>query len=92
MVGPDGRPPVLSHGCDRSDRYVPAANHEMALSASGEWGGLTVRVIYGAAGFAAALLMVTGFLLWWLPKRAKGAARLRGGEPARENVAAVNRI
>ena len=60
------------------DRIVQA----MAGLHYGEWGGLFYRSVYGVAGFVSALLMVTGFLLWWLPKRL--AASRAAKVPARE--------
>lgn len=48
----------------------------------GEWGGLLFRSVYGLAGFGAGLLFVTGFLLWWLPKRLAAARAVK--TPARE--------
>ena len=48
----------------------------------GEWGGLFYRSVYGVAGFASGLLLITGFLMWWLPKRL--AASRAAKTPARE--------
>ncbi len=53
------------------NRFVQA----MAGLHYGEWGGLPFRLLYAAAGFASALLMVTGVLLYWLPRRRKSVAR-----------------
>ena len=41
----------------------------------GEWGGLVYRSVYAAAGFASGLLLVTGVLIWWLPKRKQAVLR-----------------
>ena len=42
----------------------------------GEWGGLTFRAIYGVAGFLAAALFLTGFLMWWLGRTRKSRAAI----------------
>lgn len=65
------------------DRVVQA----MAGMHYGEWGGLLFRSLYGLAGFGAGLLFVTGFLLWWLPKRL--AAARASKTPARDAVTAA---
>lgn len=62
------------------DRLVQA----MAGLHYGEWGGLLYRSMYGLAGFGAGLLFITGFLLWWLPKRQAAARAAK--QPAREAV------
>ena len=53
------------------NRFVQA----MAGLHYGEWGGLVYRSIYAAAGFASGLLLVTGVLIWWLPKRKQAVLR-----------------
>jgi uncharacterized iron-regulated membrane protein len=35
----------------------------------GEWGGLGARILLGAAGLVPPVLLISGFLIWWLPKR-----------------------
>jgi uncharacterized iron-regulated membrane protein len=39
----------------------------------GEWGGIGYRILLSAAGLVPPALFVSGFLIWWLPKR--GAAK-----------------
>jgi uncharacterized iron-regulated membrane protein len=42
----------------------------MALH-DGEWGGPAYRGMYAGAGFASALLTITGVFLWWVPRRGR---------------------
>lgn len=65
-------------------RFVQA----MAGLHYGEWGGLGFRTLYGIAGFAAAALFITGFLIWWLPRKARPAQPSR--ELAVEDAAATH--
>ena len=51
-----------------------------------EWGGLFFRSIYGLAGLLSALLLVTGFLLWWLPKRTRASRAVKAPSRERETV------
>lgn len=64
------------------NRFVQA----MAGLHYGEWGGLAFRGIYAVAGLASALLMVTGVLMWWLPRRQKAPARAAGASTVREHT------
>jgi uncharacterized iron-regulated membrane protein len=53
----------------------------------GEWGGIGSRILLGAAGLVPPILFVSGFLIWWLPKRA--AAR-RAGVASSERAVALS--
>ncbi|HEY4360042.1 MAG TPA: PepSY-associated TM helix domain-containing protein [Bryobacteraceae bacterium] len=64
------------------DRIVQA----MAGIHYGEWGGTLVRSIYGLAGLASALLLVTGFLLWWIPKRRATPRTAKESIPEPESI------
>lgn len=64
-------------------RFVQA----MAGLHYGEWGGLGFRVLYGIAGLAAVALFLSGFFIWWLPRRARIAQPSRTATV--ENVAAA---
>jgi uncharacterized iron-regulated membrane protein len=49
----------------------------------GEWGGLGARVLLAAAGLMIPVLLISGVLIWWLPKRLKArkVATLPSAEP-----------
>jgi uncharacterized iron-regulated membrane protein len=74
----------------------PAPNRFIQAMAGlhyGEWGGLTFRAIYGIAGFLAALLFITGFLMWWLGRRRRGSVPAPAvSQRAEENVSVVSRL
>ncbi len=50
-----------------------------------EWGGLAFRIIAGLSGLMTPVLFVSGFLLWWLPKRRRVPAA-KSARPAAEPV------
>jgi uncharacterized iron-regulated membrane protein len=54
----------------------------------GEWGGIGSRILLSAAGLVPPVLFVSGFLIWWLPKRA--AAKRAGVAPSDRAVALLN--
>jgi uncharacterized iron-regulated membrane protein len=49
----------------------------------GEWGSLGARILLAAAGLMLPVLLISGVLIWWLPKRvrARKAAKLPSAEP-----------
>ena len=53
----------------------------------GEWGGLGVRFLLAAAGLMPPVLLISGILIWWLPKRAR--ARKAAVVPSAEPMALV---
>jgi uncharacterized iron-regulated membrane protein len=52
----------------------------------GEWGGIGSRSLLSAAGLVPPVLFVSGFLIWWLPKR---AAAKRAGVPSSDRAVAL---
>lgn len=64
-------------GVDLYSTKTPAAKIVQAMAGLhyGEWGGLAYRGVYGVAGLLGALLLVSGYLLWWLPKLTTARAR-----------------
>jgi uncharacterized iron-regulated membrane protein len=68
------------------DRIVQA----MAGIHYGEWGGLLFRSLYGIAGLVSALMLLTGFLIWWLPKRLAASAVKKATVPERETVSSLS--
>ncbi len=72
----------------------PGGSHFLQAMAGlhyGEWGGLAYRTAYGIAGLISALLLVTGVLTWWLPKRGTRRAE-RKSAPVPAAADAVSRV